>query len=226
MSSQKGKYGTSIFSDGLEDWIHSELVQRPYDWMLELEKKAAEDKFPVLSPASGSVLSFLISSWDPDFVLELGTGYGVSLVWILSSLSKNAKIKTVDRELDFIQTARSYLEKLGPEIERVEFLNADCSLAALEFLDSPISDRKEFLFVDCDKIKYPEILEMILEKGKHRNLRVVYDNVLWHGRIADPQNQAPSDQAVRKLWTLAKSSKIKYTLFPVGDGILCFDFNQ
>lgn len=228
MASQnpKQKYGTSIYKEGLEEWIHSELVKRPYDWLEELEKKAAQDKFPVLTPASGAVLAFLASSWDPDIVLELGTGYGISLFWILSAVRKNAKIQTVDREAEFIQVAKEFLSKLEPNSSRVEWTNADCSEVAKDFLGTSSAGQKELMFVDCDKVRYPEILEMILEKGKTRNLRVIYDNVLWHGRIADPQNQAPSDQAVRKLWSLTKNSKIEYTLFPVGDGILCFDFRQ
>ncbi|GBF38858.1 O-methyltransferase [Leptospira johnsonii] len=228
MASQnpKQKYGTSIYKDGLEEWIHSELVKRPYDWLEDLERKAAQDKFPVLTPASGAVLAFLASSWDPDFVLELGTGYGISLFWILSVVRKITKIQTVDREAEFIQVAKEFLSKLEPNSSRVEFKNADCSEIAKEFLGTSSSGQKELMFVDCDKIRYPEILEIILEKGRTRNLRVIYDNVLWHGRIADPENQAPSDQAVRKLWSLTKNSKIEYTLFPVGDGILCFDFKQ
>ncbi|TGM89754.1 O-methyltransferase [Leptospira licerasiae] len=223
---QKRKYGTSIYKEGLEDWIHSELVRRPFDWLKDLEKKASQDKFPVLTPASGAVLAFLASSWDPDLVLELGTGYGISLFWILSAVRKDTKIQTVDREADFIGVAKEFFAKLEPNSNRVEFTNADCSEIARGFLETSSSGQKELMFVDCDKIRYPEILEMILEKGKTRNLRVIYDNVLWHGRIADPENQAPSDQAVRKLWSLIKNAKIEYTLFPVGDGILCFDFSQ
>ncbi|PJZ48477.1 O-methyltransferase [Leptospira saintgironsiae] len=228
MASQnpKQKYGTSIYKEGLEDWIHSELVKRPFHWLEDLEKKASQDRFPVLTPASGAVLAFLASSWDPDVVLELGTGYGISLLWIVSAIRKNAKIQTVDREEEFIQVAKEFFAKLEPNSDRVTFTNADCSEIAKEFLEPSSLGRKELMFVDCDKIRYPEILEMILEKGKTRNLRVIYDNVLWHGRIADPENQAPSDQAVRKLWSLIKNSKIEYTLFPVGDGILCFDFKQ
>ncbi|PKA15879.1 O-methyltransferase [Leptospira haakeii] len=222
----KQKYGTSIYKDGLEDWIHSELVKRPFDWLEDLEKRAAQDQFPVLTPASGAVLAFLASSWDPDVILELGTGYGISLFWLISSVRKDTKIQTVDREADFIQVAKEFFAKLEPNSNRVEFTNADCSEIAKGFLEPSSLGKKELMFVDCDKIRYPEILEMILEKGKTRNLRVIYDNVLWHGRIADPENQAPSDQAVRKLWSLIKSSKIEYTLFPVGDGILCFDFKQ
>ncbi|PJZ75697.1 O-methyltransferase [Leptospira neocaledonica] len=228
MASQnpKQKYGTSIYKDGLEDWIHSELVKRPFHWLEDLEKKAAQDKFPVLTPASGAVLAFLASSWDPDVILELGTGYGISLFWLISAVRKDTKIQTVDREAEFIQVTKEFFSKLEPDSSRVEFTNADCSEIAKGFLGTSSSGQKELMFVDCDKIRYPEILEMILEKGKTRNLRVVYDNVLWHGRIADPENQAPSDQAVRKLWSLIKNSKIEYTLFPVGDGILCFDFKQ
>ncbi|TGJ98934.1 methyltransferase [Leptospira langatensis] len=220
------KYGNSIYKEGLEDWIHSELVPRPFPWLKELEEKALQDKFPVLSPASGSVLAFLVASWKPDSILELGTGYGISLAWMISALSSFAKIVTVDREVQFIGTARSYLSRLDPKSFELEFKEGECLDALQVFLGSSPKQSREFLFVDCDKIRYPEILEKVLSQGRGRRLRVAFDNVLWHGRIMDPSNQAPSDIAVRKVWSLIQDSKLPYTLFPVGDGILCFDFSE
>ncbi|TGK07941.1 O-methyltransferase [Leptospira semungkisensis] len=220
------KYGNSIYKEGLEDWIHSELVQRPFPWLKELEEKALQDRFPVLSPASGSVLAFLVSSWKPEYILELGTGYGISLFWTISALSSFAKITTVDREPQFIEITKSFLPKIGSNSFDLEFREGECLDILQEFLNSPVTQSREFLFVDCDKIRYPEVLEKILSQGRDRKLRVAFDNVLWHGRIADPSNQAPSDQAVRKVWSMIQDSKLSYTLFPVGDGILCFDFSQ
>ncbi len=222
--SKPRKYGLSIFREGLEEWIDTELVPRPYPWLGELEKKAKEDKFPVLTPASGAVLSFLVSSWNPKIVLELGTGYGVSLVWMYSALSSDSGIQSVDREILFSETTRSFLKRIPGSEKNIELFTGECVELLQNFLDSPPNPNKEFVFVDCDKVKYPEIFRMLVTKGSKRKLRVVFDNVLWHGRIADPVQQAPSDQAIRDLWLELKNSGLHYTLFPVGDGILCFDF--
>lgn len=227
-SSEKGpnKYGKSVFREGLEEWIDKELVPRPFEWMEDLENKAREDRFPVLSPASGAVLAFLARSWNPEHVLELGTGYGVSLVWLYSALGNTVRIVSVDREKLFSGTAWEFLQRIDGVGENVELRNADCVEYLDSYLDSKPPDGKEFLFVDCDKVRYPEIFSLLSFKAKDRRVRVVFDNVLWHGRIADPERQAPSDEAVRELWSLVKTSGLTYTLFPAGDGILCIDFSE
>ncbi|EQA38529.1 O-methyltransferase [Leptospira inadai serovar Lyme str. 10] len=217
------KKGLSLYKDGLEEWIDRDLVRRPYPWLYHLEENASRDKVPVLSPASGGVLSFLVSSWAPARVLELGTGYGVSLIWIYSALSETAKIQSVDREIQFMEMTQSYLDRLVDSSSRVELLRGECVEALRRFLSST-TDEREFLFVDCDKVRYPEILKLLRDSGKGRRLRVVFDNVLWHGRPADPDRQAPSDRAIRSFWAILKESGLPYTLFPVGDGLICIDF--
>ncbi|TGK18745.1 methyltransferase [Leptospira fluminis] len=222
---QADKKGLSLYKNGLEDWIDRDLVRRPYPWLHTLEENAAKDQIPVLSPASGAVLAFLVSSWEPTEVLELGTGYGVSLIWIYSALQGSAKIRSVDREIQFMQTTQSYLDRLGADSRRIELLKGECVEVLRRFFSSSVKGEKEFLFVDCDKIRYPEILKLVRDGGKGRELRVVFDNVLWHGRPADPERQAPSDVAIRAFWGILKESGLPYTLFPVGDGLICIDFS-
>lgn len=57
--SPPGKYGTSIFLNGLEERIDSELVVRPIDILLQMEEDAAVLGVPVLTPASGPFFVFL-----------------------------------------------------------------------------------------------------------------------------------------------------------------------
>lgn len=223
---QPRKYGKSVFKDGLEEWIDSEFVPRPYTWMQDLEAKAKEDRFPVLSPASGAVLAFLVSSWRPKWILELGTGYGVSLVWMLTGAPSETRIESVDREELFSATAWEYLERIENAGERIRLQTGECLEFVGPFLDVGSPEDSSFVFVDCDKVRYPEVFTLLLQKGKGRRLRAVFDNVLWHGRISDPVNQAPSDLAVRKLWTQVKESSLPFTLFPAGDGLLCIDFSE
>ncbi|PJZ69398.1 methyltransferase [Leptospira perolatii] len=226
-SSKHSKRGTSIYKEGIEAWIDSDLVKRPFSWLYELEAKAKMDEIPVLGPASGAVLAFLASSWIPDRILELGTGYGVSLIWVLSGLSNSPEsIQSVDREIQFIEVAQSYLDRIQNYSNQILFKEGECLESLRIFLNRDIENKKEFLFVDCDKIRYPEILRMLLQFGKGRRLRVVFDNVLWHGRPMDPEWKAPSDLAIREFWTELRKTDLNYTLFPVGDGLLSLDFSK
>lgn len=90
--SPPGKYGTSIFLNGLEEKIDSDLIPRPIEILFQMEKEAAELGVPVLTPASGAVLRFFVENEQPKEILELGTGYGVSLFWMASGLKVSSKI--------------------------------------------------------------------------------------------------------------------------------------
>ncbi|MBE8364566.1 O-methyltransferase [Leptospira borgpetersenii] len=222
--SPPGKYGTSIFLNGLEERIDSELVVRPIDILLQMEEDAAVLGVPVLTPASGAVLRFLVECEQPEEILELGTGYGVSLFWMASGLNRIAKIVSLEREIDYIARVRSYLEKHPFSNLDIHLLKVHCLQYLKEASGNPnVKWSGKFVFVDCDKVLYPEIFRILKQAQPDT---AVFDNVLWHGRIFDPSRQAPSDKAVREFWDEVKSSNFPYTLFPVGDGLLRIRFHE
>ncbi|RHX85732.1 O-methyltransferase [Leptospira stimsonii] len=222
--SPPGKYGTSVFLDGLEEKIDSELVPRPIAILRQMEEDAASEGIPVLTPASGAVLKFLVEVEQPSEILELGTGYGISLFWMASGLKKIAKIVSLEREIYYIAKVRSYLERHPFGDLEIHLLKTHC----LQYLKEANEDngkewKGKFVFIDCDKVLYPEIFRLL------RKLRpdvAVFDNVLWHGRIFDATRQAPSDKAVREFWEEVKNSELPQTLFPVGDGLLQIRFRE
>ncbi|AYV55064.1 O-methyltransferase [Leptospira kmetyi] len=222
--SPPGKYGTSVFLNGLEEHIDNELVPRPIDILFQMEEDAASLGVPVLTPASGSVLRFLVESEQPEEILELGTGYGISLFWMASGLKRTAKIISLEREIDYIGRVRSYLEKHPFGDLEIHLLKTHCLQYLKDADENPNADWKgKFVFIDCDKVLYPEIFRIL--KRLQPDV-AVFDNVLWHGRIFDPSRQAPSDKAVREFWDEVRSSDLSYTLFPVGDGLLQIRFRE
>ncbi|MCG6194172.1 O-methyltransferase [Leptospira sp. FAT2] len=222
--SPPGKYGTSVFLNGLEERIDSELVPRPVDILFQMEEDAAELGVPVLTPASGAVLRFLVETAQPEEILELGTGYGISLFWMASGLKRIAKIISLEREIDYIARVRSYLEKHPFGDLDIHLLKTHCLQYMRDSLEVPNADWSgKFVFIDCDKVLYPEIFRIL---SRLKPTTAVFDNVLWHGRIFDSERQAPSDKAVREFWDEVRNSDFVYTLFPVGDGLLQIRFRE
>lgn len=204
----------SIFKDDLEIWI-DDLVPRPHPILIEIETKAKELKVPILSPTSGAIVKFLIETIKPKKVLELGTGLGYSTSWMLLS-NLEMQIDTIDRNPDCLYEAKNFIDKLIQENQKVEYLKTHGML----YLKNQASfEMYDFIFIDFDKITYPELLEMFLIKGK-RDTKILFDNVLWHGRLNPEIHNRPSDLAIQKLWGLVKEKNLKRTLFPSGDGLL------
>jgi caffeoyl-CoA O-methyltransferase len=210
----------SIYIDGFESYINENLVKRPFPIMKEMEIFAEENKIPILSPAAGSILKFLISSRKPKTILELGTGLGYSTAWMLSA-GIPIEIDTIDRNAKELKSADFFLARIKKSSQIVNYHNVHC----IEFLKIAADLSKyDFVFVDCDKICYPEILTILIE-NKRMNTSLLFDNVLWHGRLRKELYSKPSDLAVQEFWDIIQKKNIYNTLFPAGDG-LCLIENE
>jgi caffeoyl-CoA O-methyltransferase len=204
----------SIYIDGFESFIDEKLVKRPFPIMQEMEIFAKENKIPIVSLAAGSILKFLITALRPQKILELGTGLGYSTTWMLSS-GIPLEIDTIDRNAKELNSANTFIEKIRDGNQIVNLLNLHC----IEFIkNSEDLTKYDFVFIDCDKICYPEILEILLEK-KQKLAYLLFDNVLWHGRLDRELYSKPSDRAMQEFWQILENKSISNTLFPAGDGL-------
>lgn len=204
----------SIYVDGLEAYINDNLVQRPFPIMYEMEAFARENRIPILSPATGSILKLLATQYKSRKILELGTGLGYSTAWLLSS-GLQMEIETLDRNLREQKSAETFLRKIQNHDQSIHFLNRHC----LEFLTECSILEYDLIFVDCDKICYPEILDHLSKKTPKESIWL-FDNVLWHGRLNETIHTKPSDRAIQDFWKTLRNQKHAYTLFPSGDGLL------
>ena len=201
----------SIFQPGLAEYMAAELINRPYPFMYEMEKYAVENRIPILGVDAGAVLAFIVQGIAPLSVLELGTGLGYSTAWMISGMS-GGHIITVDRNEALQLKAGEFLGELPVDV-KVEFDNS----LAVEYVEKNAA-RHDLVFVDCDKVAYPEILVHYLASGNYNYL--LFDNVLWHGRLQDKRYNLPSDLSMREFWNIVKSAELEMTLFPAGDGLL------
>ncbi|TGL72329.1 O-methyltransferase [Leptospira jelokensis] len=208
----------SIYIDGLESFIDSELVCKPNSVFREMELYAKDKNIPIVTAATGGVLSQIVSFVKPKRILELGTGLGYSTLWMVNG-NPSSKIITVDRHEEQAALLDVYAKKMGLE-SQMDVTRVTGSV--FDYLEDEDQWRDfDFFFVDCDKITYPNIFRTLWPKAK-KGATFLYDNVLWHGRVLHPDPKKPSDMAVMELWNEVKSQVSEYTLYPVGDGLLFF----
>lgn len=209
----------SLFLDGFEQKINSDFVERPHSLFLEIEAFSTEHNVPSMSPASGKVLQSLVRWRKPRSVLELGTGIGYSTLWMLTAIFE-LKVVTLDRREAQAQKLLEYADKLGIKREAIQVL-------ALDIVDWCQKQGEglaafDFVLVDCDKVNYPVLAELLWNRLKPGST-IVFDNMLWHGRIFLNEASKPSDLAIQEVWAWAKSLNAPYTLIPVGDGLLVLE---
>ena len=207
----------ALFPEKISSYLSENFLQRPYPVLLEMEEYAKSHKIPILSPLAGPIVRECIQRFQPKKILELGTAIGYSTLWMLSAMARDAQITSVDREIEAQEKAKQYFGKAKILPEQVSLVTSD---AVLYLQESLPKERYDFIFVDCDKIRYPAIWEIISQSSNQRGSALLYDNALWHGRILPEEFTRPSDRAVQELWQAVKRSSYPSTLYTNGDGLL------
>lgn len=133
----------------------------------EIEVKCREIEFSMPSDLYiGTLLKTLISSRPNARVLELGTGIGLSLSWMIDGMDEGSTLITVDNDPKLIGIAKNYF---GND-KRVEIICQD----GTEWIKSHYGDKFDLIFADAWPGKYSEI-EEVLELVKVGGFYVIDD---------------------------------------------------
>jgi caffeoyl-CoA O-methyltransferase len=94
---------------------------------------------------------------------------------------------------------------------------------AIETLDALLLDGQagtfDFAFIDADKENYDNYYERALKLVRVGGL-IIFDNMLWYGKVADPDVQDAETVALRALnEKLHHDERVFVSLIPVGDGM-------
>ena len=142
--------------------LHKKPAQ--YDSLI---KKSKEIGFTMSSDIYvGSLLKTLITSKPSAQVLELGTGIGLSLSWMIEGLDKNTKIVSIDNDPNLINIAKSFL---GDD-PRVKLICEDGSAWITAYQGTPF----DLIFADTWPGKYSD-LETLLNHLKIGGFYVIDD---------------------------------------------------
>jgi predicted O-methyltransferase YrrM len=77
----------------------------------------------------------------------------------------------------------------------------------------------DFAFIDADKSNYDGYYERSLQLVRSGGL-VAIDNVLWSGRVADPQVQDNRTNSIRAFnQKVHEDARVSLSLVPIGDGL-------
>ncbi|TMA35299.1 MAG: O-methyltransferase [Deltaproteobacteria bacterium] len=147
--------------------------------------------------------------------VEVGTFTGYSAIAIARGLAPEGHLLCCDVSEEWAAVARRYFARAGVA-ERITLRIAP----ALETLGSlPLAPEIDLAFVDADKENYRAYYEALLPRLRPNGV-LVFDNVLWSGRVLDASDRSPSTEAIRALNdALARDERVEAVMLPVSDGI-------
>jgi predicted O-methyltransferase YrrM len=169
-----------------------------------------------IGPGGGATLRLLAQLLGARNVVEVGTGAGVSGLWLLAGMRPDGVLTTVDTEAEHQRATRLAFGEAGVASTRYRLING----AAGEVLPRLTDGGYDLVFVDADKTGYAQYHEQAVRLLRPGGV-VAFDNVLWHNRVADPGVRDGETVALRELArAVREDERLVPALLAVGDGLL------
>ncbi|WP_134429855.1 O-methyltransferase [Mycobacterium ulcerans] len=169
-----------------------------------------------VTPAVGALLSMLAKLSGGMAVAEVGTGAGVSGLWLLSGMSDDGVLTTIDIEPEHLRVAKQAFTEAGIGPSRTRLISG----RAQEVLTRLADDSYDLVFVDADPIDQPDYVVEGVRLLRSGGMIVVHRAALG-GRAGDPAARDAEVTAVREAARLiAEDERLTPALVPLGDGVL------
>ena len=201
------------------DWIESKSAPVA-SALAAIEVAAGPLDIPIVDRDSGRVLQVLAGGRRR--IVEVGTAYGYSTLWMALGQPVDGTIVTIDPDRERTDLARRWWRQAGVVDTRIMVVTAP-ALDAFAAGDPALAGPFDLAFIDALKPEYAAYLEALIPRLAP-NALVVADNVLWSGRVSGSRGSAPVDantEALRAFNAAVLSDpRFSATILPVGDGLL------
>jgi predicted O-methyltransferase YrrM len=169
-----------------------------------------------LGRGTAATLTLLARAVAARAVVEIGTGTGVSGLALFAGMQPEGVLTSVDIEPEHQQVARRAFVSVGIPTQRFRLISG----AALRVLPRLSDGAYDLVYVDADKVEYPDYVSQGVRLLRRGGILAV-DNALWHDRVADPAQADEQTTAIREtLAAVAENEDLVSALLPVGDGLL------
>lgn len=208
-------------SMGLSAEVNQYLLSvslREHPVLEKIRRETAEHPLVTMQivPEQGQLLDFLVRLVQAQNILEIGVFTGYSSTCMALALPDQGRLQACELNADFARIAEGYWREAGVDSKvRLHLGVASHTLQRL-LAQGEVFD---MAFIDADKLNLELYFDSCLGLVRPGGL-IVVDNVLWSGRVADPQVEDPDTQSIRKLNArLHSDSRIDLVMLGLADGI-------
>ena len=171
-----------------------------------------------IAPEQAAFMTMLTRLLDVRFAVEVGTFTGFSALSIARGLAPGGRLLCCDVSDEWVSVGRPYWERAGVA-DRIEVVIAPAAETLAALPDSPAID---LAFIDADKGSYKVYYEEILRRLSPRGI-ILVDNVLWGGRVADPDADPNEDHSLFDIRSFNASvvadPRTTQVMLPIADGL-------
>ncbi|CAI8607863.1 unnamed protein product [Vicia faba] len=187
----------------------------------------ANESYPMgfmgTAPDAGQLMAILLKLLNAKKTIEVGVFTGYSLLLTALSIPHDGKIIAVDPDRKAYEIGLPSIKKAGVE-HKIDYIESQALPVLDKLLENPSNDGNfDFAFVDADKHNYWNYHERLIKLVKIGGL-IIYDNTLWGGTVAFPEEAVLDHQrkvrqdALAFNEAIASDTRVEICLASIGDG--------
>ena len=205
-----------IAADKSSSWAHCEDFRTLDDVLLRAMDRADELGCGSVSPGTGALIQVLAAGLRATSVVEIGTGAGVSGLWLLRGMAPDGVLTTIDTEAEHHRAAKAAFTEEGVRATRTRTITG----RALEVLPRLTDGAYDLVLADADPLELAAHVEQAIRLLRPGGLLLVA-HALHEDRVPDPARRDEVTTALREVDRgIRDDERLVPALVGVGDGLL------
>jgi len=197
-------------------WQYAEHFVAPSDAVERATGRARELGIGCVGPGAGAVLQALCAAAGARSVVEVGTGAGVSGLWMLGGMPRDGVLTTIDVEVEHLRAARTAFAEAGARGGRIRGITG----RATDVLPRLTEGGYDLVLLDADPLGTAAYLDRAVRLLRRGGVLAV-GGALAGDRVADPAQRDAVTTAVREVSReLRDHEDLLPALLPSSDGLL------
>ncbi|AYD89453.1 methyltransferase domain-containing protein [Actinomyces sp. 2119] len=203
-------------ADKTLSWSYTEDFPLEDDAIAQARMRSLELGIAPVSSGTGAALRVLAASVGAKSVAEVGTGTGVSGLWLLGGMGADGVLTTIDVEAELQRQARRSFDLAGFPASRTRVIQGRAS----DVMPRMAARSYDMVVLDVEPRDAVDLADYALRMLRTGGVLAV-TRALWHDHVADPARRDATTVAARELGKALRNSPLLLTtLLPVGDGLL------
>lgn len=207
-----------VMTDDLQDYLiaHGTPPGQLYlDLAAETTRATGGEANMQIGLEEAAFLTLLTQLIQARAAVEVGTFTGMSSLAIARGLAEGGKLICFDISADYTSIAQRYWKRAGLD-DRIELRLGP---AAERLRELPDQAHLDIAFIDADKEGYSSYWEALVPRMRPGGL-IVVDNVLWSGRVTDPDGaDATTALMIAFNDAVVADPRVEVVMLPIADGL-------
>ena len=195
------------------EWLQSQTFIPEDTHLSNAREKSIDLGLNPVGQGVGALLKFLASTIDASNVVEIGTGTGVSGLWLFRGMNSAGVLTSIDSDQERQRAAKEIFSEAGIASNKIRLIAG----RAIEVVDKLTDNAYDLMFINGDKLEYETLFEQSLRLLRPGGL-LVFHNVLSDSNAAD-------NEAVRIVSDKIKDdSRLVSVMIPSGSGMIAASY--